>query len=148
MTTPGVVLAVFMRFLHISSVVALIGGFIYARLAVWPALASFGAAESPALIEAMASRFRGMLYTLLATTLISGLYNYLTKSAYPPHYHMVIGIKFLFVLHIFAVSVLYTMPQADPAKRKRWLTGMAISGLIVIAISADLRWISLNYLTH
>jgi uncharacterized membrane protein len=148
MTTPGVVLAVFMRFLHISSVVALIGGFIYARLAVWPALASFGAAESPALIEAMASRFRGMLYTLLATTLISGLYNYLSKSAYPPHYHMVIGIKFLFVLHIFAMSVLYTLPQADPAKRKRWLSGMAISGLIVIAISADLRWISLNYLTH
>lgn len=148
MTTPGAVLAVFMRFLHISSVVALIGGFIYARLAVWPALASFGAAESPALIEAMAARFRGMLYTLLATTLISGLYNYLSKSAYPPHYHMVIGIKFLFVLHIFAVSILYTMPQADPAKRRRWLTGMAISGLIVIAISAVLRGLSLNYLTH
>jgi uncharacterized membrane protein len=148
MTTAGVVLAVFMRFLHISSVVALIGGFIYARLAVWPALASFGAAESPALIEAMAARFRGMLYTLLATTLISGLYNYLSKSAYPPHYHMVIGIKFLFVLHIFAVSILYTMPQADPAKRKRWLSGMAISGLIVIAISADLRWLSLNYIAH
>jgi uncharacterized membrane protein len=148
MTTPGVVLAVFMRFLHISSVVALIGGFIYARLAVWPALASFGAAESPALIEAMVARFRGMLYTLLTTTLISGLYNYLSKSAYPPHYHMVIGIKFLFVLHIFAVSVLYTMPQADPAKRRRWLSGMAISGLIVIAISADLRWLSLDYLTH
>lgn len=148
MTTPGAVLAVFMRFLHISSVVALIGGFIYARLAVWPALASFGAAESPALIEAMAARFRGLLYTLLATTLISGLYNYLSKSAYPPHYHMVIGIKFLFVLHIFAVSILYTMPQADPAKRRRWLTGMAISGLIVIAISAVLRGLSLNYLTH
>lgn len=148
MTTPGAVLAVSMRFLHISSVVALIGGFIYARLAVWPALASFGAAESPALIEAMAARFRGMLYTLLATTLISGLYNYLSKSAYPPHYHMVIGIKFLFVLHIFAVSILYTMPQADPAKRRRWLTGMAISGLIVIAISAVLRGLSLNYLTH
>jgi uncharacterized membrane protein len=148
MTTPAVVLAVFMRFLHISSVVALIGGFIYARLAVWPALASFGAAESPALIEAMVARFRGMLYTLLTTTLISGLYNYLSKSAYPPHYHMVIGIKFLFVLHIFAVSVLYTMPQADPVKRRRWLSGMAISGLLVIAISADLRWLSLNYIAH
>ena len=148
MTTPGVVLAIFMRFLHISSVVALIGGFIYARLAVWPALASFGAAESPALIEAMAARFRGMLYTLLATTLISGLYNYLTKPDYPPHYHMVIGIKFLFVLHIFAVSILYSLPQADPAKRKRWIGGMAISGLIVIAISAVLRALSLGYLTH
>jgi uncharacterized membrane protein len=146
--TPGAVLGVFMRFLHISSVVALIGGFIYARIAVWPALASFGAAESPALMEAMAARFRGMLYILLSTTLVSGLYNYLTKSAYPPHYHMLIGIKFLFVLHIFAVAVLYSLPHADPAKRKRWLSGMAISGLIIIAISADLRWLSLNYIAR
>lgn len=148
MVTPGAVLAVFMRFLHMSSVVALIGGFIYARLAVWPALACFGAAESPALIEAMAARFRGMLYVLLGTTLLSGLYNYLSKSAYPPHYHMLIGIKFLFVLHIFAVAVLYSLPNADPAKRKRWLTGIAISGLIIIAISADLRWLSLNYIAR
>ena len=141
----GVLLAVFMRWLHITSVVTLIGGFIYARVAVWPALASFGAAESPALIQAMVMRFRPLLYTLLVTTLGSGLYNYLTKPAYPPHYHMWIGIKFLFVLHIFAVAILYATPTADPNKRKRWLTGMAISGVIIIAISAGLRWMSLNY---
>ena len=28
--------------------------------------------------------------------------------------------------------------------RKRWLTGMVISGLIIIAISGYLRWISLQ----
>src|SRR5260370_29807219 len=141
-TVPGAVLVIFMRWLHISSVVSLMGGFIYARVVVWPALESFGAAESPALIEAMAARFRGLLYTLLVTILGSGLYNYLTKAAYPPHYHMWIGIKFLFVLHIFAVSILYPMPGASEAKRRRWLTGMVVSGLIVIAISAWLRWIS------
>lgn len=141
----GAALAIFMRWLHVASVVTLIGGFIYARVAVWPALASFGAAESPALIEAMVARFRGVLYTLLVTTLASGIYNYLTKPAYPPYYHMLIGIKFLFVLHIFAVAILYTLPKADPNKRKRWLTGMAVSGLIIIAISACLRGMSLNY---
>ena|SRR5437879_943317 len=145
-TGLGAVLAIFMRWLHITSVVSLIGGFIYARVAVWPALESFGAAESPALIEAMAARFRGLLYTLLVTTLGSGLYNYLTKPAYPPHYHMWIGIKFLFVLHIFAVAILYSLPSSSPDKRKRWVTGMAISGLVIIAISAGLRWMSLNYL--
>lgn len=136
-----------MRWLHVISVVSLIGGFIYARVAVFPALQSFGAAESPALIEAMVARFRALLYTLLVTTAGSGLYNYLTKAAYPPHYHMVIGIKFLFVLHIFAVAILYASPKADPVKRRRWLTGMVISGLIVVAISAGLRWMSLNFLT-
>src|SRR5260370_26341912 len=135
-TVPGAVLVIFMRWLHISSVVSLMGGFIYARVVVWPALESFGAAESPALIEAMAARFRGLLYTLLVTLFGSGLYNYLTKSAYPPHYHMWIGIKFLFVLHIFALAILYTLPTSGPHKRKRCLTGIAISALIVFAISA------------
>jgi hypothetical protein len=125
-------LRIFVRWLHISSVVTLIGGFIFARLAVWPELA-----------ESMVARFRAILYLVLATTLASGLYNYLTKPFYPPHYHMVIGIKFLFVLHIFAVAILYTMPNAALAKRRRWLTGMAISGLIVVAISAVLRSMTL-----
>jgi hypothetical protein len=131
-------LRIFMRWLHISSVVTLIGGFIFARFAVWPALDS----NSGLFVESMVARFRSILYLVLATTLASGLYNYLTKPFYPPHYHMAIGIKFLFVLHIFAVAILYTMPNAALAKRRRWLTGMAISGLIVIAISAVLRWMT------
>ena len=48
------------------------------------------------------------------------------------------------VLHIFAVAILYTIPGAGEPKRKRWLTGMVVSGLIIIAISAYLRWISLQ----
>ena len=142
--TFGAILGIFSRWLHITSVVGLLGSFIYMRVAVWPALTSFGAGESPALIEAMVTRFRGLLYTLLVTTLGSGLYNYLTKAAYPPHYHMVIGIKFLFVLHIFAVAILYALPTSTPEKRKRWLSGMALSGLAIIAISAVLRWMTLH----
>lgn len=142
---PRAALAVFMRWLHIVSVVTLIGSFIFARVAVWPAVESASKAEGPALLDAMVARFRALLYTLLLTILGSGLYNYLTKPAYPPHYHMLIGIKFLFVAHIFAVAILYATPTADANKRKRWLTGMAISGIIIIAISAVLRWMTQNY---
>lgn len=141
----GAVLGVFMRWLHIASVVSLIGGFIYARFGVWPALSSLPAGEVSEFVESMVGRFRTILYTLLATILISGLYNYLTKSVYPPYYHMVIGVKFLFVLHIFAAAILYTQRGVDAAKRRRRLTGLVISGLIVIAISADLRWMSMHY---
>jgi uncharacterized membrane protein len=148
MMDSGAILAVFMRWLHITSVVTLIGGFIYARFVVWPAVESLGQAQGRAFIENMVAQTRAVLYTVLVTTLVSGLYNYLTKPAYPPHYHMVIGIKFLFVMHVFAVAVLYTLPNADPAKRRRWLTGMVVSGIIIIAISADLRWLSLNALMH
>jgi uncharacterized membrane protein len=140
--TIRAVFAVSIRWLHITSVVAMIGGFIFARFAVAPALATIAEPERSALGKRIVSNFRPLLYTVLATVLSSGLYNYLNKPSYPPHYHMWIGIKFLFVLHIFAVAILYTIPDAEQVKRNRWLTGMIISGLIVFAISAYLRWIS------
>ena len=138
------VLAVCMRWIHIASVVTLIGSFIYARYMVAPALASLPGPARDAFEDLVTARFRPLLYTLLATILGSGLYNYLTKKSYPPHYHMWIGIKFLLGLHIFAVALLYAMPGATSAKRERWLTGMVYSGFVIIAISAYLRWISLQ----
>jgi hypothetical protein len=48
------------------------------------------------------------------------------------------------VMHIFAVAILYSTVNAEESKRNRWLTGMIASGLIIIAISAYLRWISLK----
>jgi uncharacterized membrane protein len=122
----------------------LIGGFIFARFALAPALASLAEPERAVVGRRVVGGFTHLLYTVLVTVLGSGLYNYLTKPSYPPHYHMWIGIKFLFVLHIFAVAILYTMPDAEEAKRNRWLTGMIVSGLIVFAISAYLRWMSLQ----
>ena len=140
------VLAVCMRWIHITSVVTL-----HRRLHLCPLRARPGARprclSPPAARSAIApSRISALcLYTVLVTILGSGLYNYLTKPSYPPHYHMWIGIKFLFVTaHFRSVAILYTIPGAGEPKRKRWLTGMVISGLIIIAISNYLRWISLK----
>ena len=135
-------LAVLMRWIHIASVVTLIGGFIFARYAMAPALVALPDAERRNVGNRVVAGFRPLLYTVLVTILGSGLYNYLTKPSYPPHYHIWIGIKFLLVLHIFAVAILYAKPDADEAKRNRWISGIVVSGLIVIAISAYLRWIS------
>ena len=138
------VLGVFMRWVHILSAMTLLGGFIYARFVVAPALASYPVGEASMLSNRTVNQFRPILYTAIVAILISGLYNYLTKPSYPPHYHMLIGIKFLFVLHIFATSVLYTIPNANEGNRLRRLTGLVISGAIVLLISADLRWMSLH----
>jgi len=142
--TVRAVFAVSIRWLHITSVVVMIGGFIFARFVVAPSLAAVADPERSALGKRIVSNFRPLLYTVLATVLSSGLYNYVNKPSYPPHYHMWFGIKFLFVLHIFAVAILYSIGGADEAKRNRWLTGMIVSGLIIFAISAYLRWISLQ----
>ncbi len=136
-------LAVSLRWLHIVSVVTLIGGFIFARFALAPALTTLPESERKALDARVVAGFRPLMYTAMIAVLGSGLYTYLTKASYPPRYHMIIGIKLLFVLHIFAVAILYSLPGADPAKRSRWLTGMIVSGLIIIALAGYARWISL-----
>ncbi len=142
--TLNAVLAIGIRWIHIASVVTLIGGFIYARFVLAPALEGLAASDRQALVKRTADHFRPILYTVLVTILGSGLYNYLSKTSYPPHYHMWIGIKFLFVLHIFAVTILYTLPGPDESKRNRWLSGMVVSGLIIFALSGWLRWMSLS----
>ena len=132
--TLRMVLGIAMRWLHISSVITILGGFVFARFALTPALAS----------TEVVSRFRGLLYTAIVAVLVSGIYNYLTKSSYPPGYHMWIGIKFLLVLHVFAVSILYTLANVSEAKRSRLATGIVVSGFVIVLISGYLRWISLN----
>src|SRR5258708_15444190 len=124
--TTRAVLAVCMRWFHISSVVTLIGGFIYARFALAPVLATLGESEAGRLSRRVVESFRPLLYTVLVTALGSGLYNYLNKASYPPHYHMWFGIKFLLVLHIFAVAILYTLPDASEASTRLWLSPLSI----------------------
>ena len=110
-----------MRWLHLVSIVVLLGGFFYARFAAGN----------------LAEGFKPMAYAAIGGILISGTYNFLSKQSFPPHYHMWFGIKMLLVLHIFAATILY---RGKP----RSLTGVVISGAIVIAISGWLRWISLT----
>lgn len=124
-------MGVFIRWIHISSVVVLIGGFTYARLVV----------------GRLDDRFRPYILGAIVALLGSGLYNFFTKPSYPPTYHMWFGIKMLLVLHVFGVGFLLAMPPASPekeARRPRLMTGVVISGFCIILISAYLRWISLG----
>jgi hypothetical protein len=131
-----------MRWIHIASVVTLIGGFIYARFVLAPALATFPPPEGEAVGAAAVRSFRALLYTVLVTVIGSGTYNFATKASFPPGYQMWFGIKMLLVLHIAAAAILYSVRESGPAKRNRTALGIVISGLLVIAISAYLRFLS------
>jgi len=136
------VLGVCMRWIHIASVVTLIGGFIYARFVLAPAMASVAPAERNGLTAAVQSTFRPLLFTVIATVLISGIYNYATKATYPPGYHMWMGIKLLFVLHIISSAIVDSVRTPNSAKSSRTAFGIAITGLIAIAIAGYLRYLS------
>lgn len=137
-------LAISMRWIHIASVVALIGGFIYARFVLAPALASLPTGERELVGSKAVTSFRPLLITVLVTVIGSGLYNYLTKTSYPPTYNIWMGIKLLFVLHIAASAILYAVRDSGEAKRNRTALSITISGLIVIGIADYLRYLSLR----
>lgn len=87
-------------------------------------------------------KFGGLAVTAAVAIFLSGLYNLMTKVNTPKPYHMVFGIKFLLALHVLAVGVMAARANVDEAKRQRWLTGVSISGLVIVLLSAYLRWLS------
>lgn len=128
-------LGILMRWVHIASAVALLGGVWHARFAVYPA----GADN-----ETVWRRFAPWLISAVAGLLGSGLYNLVTKPEFPPGYHVWFGVKVLLALHVFAVAFLLARVSASASKRARWMSGVAVSGAVILAISAYLRWISIH----
>jgi hypothetical protein len=108
-----------MRWLHIASVIVLLGGVFYGRL-----------------VNGLDLRFRPVAYMAIGGILVSGLYNFLSKTDYPEHYHMWFGIKVLLALDVLAAVALYK------SGKERSLTRVVIFGAVIVAISGYLRWIS------
>lgn len=70
---------------------------------------------------------------------LSGLWNLIRHfSDKPVQYHMVLGVKLLLALHVFAMVILAGMPGRE-ARRPRLLSTAAASGIVILLLSAYLR---------
>jgi hypothetical protein len=67
------------------------------------------------------------------------VYNILTHPGHRRIYHVLLGIKLLLALHVFVVALLIARPGHP--RRARMMTGVAISGLAIIAIAVYLQHI-------
>jgi putative copper export protein len=123
------ILNVTMRWLHISSMTVLVGGLLF----LW---IGFDEGDTTASSKAAAG-IRPLFLTAMGLVLLSGIYNFLNKKGLTPAYHAVIGIKFLLVLHVLVAGFLAT--RASNPKRRRQAAGAAITGFIILALSAVLR---------
>jgi hypothetical protein len=118
--------AILIRASHIVSVVFLIGTAFYA------------ASTRTGLAPGLSSKIYGAMVLLVASG--AGLFmERMGGAGFPKGYHMWFGIKMLFVLHILAVYLLLALGRGDEAKQRRWLTGIAGSGLASILLAAVLR---------
>ena len=131
------------RFVHVGSVVLFLGGVFYARQVLVPVLDKLPEDTRMSSAAGAQMRFRAVLWTLLALIVASGTYNLLAGPKHTAIYQAWFGVKILFVLHILASAILWgTSPYGDvliAGKSKHRLLSIAISGLIVVAISAYLR---------
>jgi putative copper export protein len=130
-------LSTIMRWLHIASIAILVGGLLYGALAL-RAMAGLASPDvEQSIAERTAGRFRTRVYLTIAALIISGLYNLLSTPGHSTEYKILLGVKLLLVLHVFAVAILAVRPKVQ--RRARMMYGAGISGLVVILISAYLR---------
>jgi uncharacterized membrane protein len=130
-------IAIPVRWLHIASVVTLLGGVIFWRMV----LARAGVEDSRGVIvEKIAAAFRPLVFLSIGGIVISGILNFIAASGHSKLWHAMFGIKLLLALHVFAVSILIVQPNHP--RRTRLAAGTMISGLLIILISA---WLRRNY---
>src|ERR1039458_9935597 len=120
------VLSVTMRWLHISSMTVLVGGLLF----LW---IGFDEGDGPVSARA-AGAYRPLFLVASVLVVISGLYNFLHKTGLTTAYHAVFGVKILLVLHVLTSGFLAT--RTSSPKRRRQAAGAAITGFVILAISA------------
>jgi hypothetical protein len=125
--------------LHIICAAALIGGALAWRFGVMPGIQLLEAGTRPKADNAIAAAWRPVAIGSIAGLLITGIYNVMHRPAETNEFHILFGIKMLLALHVFAVSLIAT--RADNPRRLRQLTGVAISGVLILIISAAFRWV-------
>ena len=126
--------------LHITAAAVLVGGALYARLAIQAAAGALAPDDASKVSDGAAERFRRWVVAAIVVSLISGVYNYLETGAHSARYHILLGIKLLLALHVFA-SVVLALRSNNP-RRARQLAGAGISGVAVILIAVYLTQIA------
>jgi uncharacterized membrane protein len=130
-------LGILMRWLHIASVATLIGGMLYGWLVLVPATAALAVDARTVLADRTAALYRPLVFGAIGALLLSGAYNLAVNPGHHLTYYILLSIKLLLVAHVFAVGIL--LVTKNPEHRGRLMAGAAISGLIIILISAYLR---------
>src|SRR6185312_14808010 len=132
-------LSLFMLALHIICAVVLVGGAIAWRFASLPGVETLDPAARAKVENASALAWRPWVFAAIAGVLITGIYNFIHRAVKTETFHALFGIKMLLALHVFAVWGIAAKP--DNPKRSRQLTGVVVSGILILIISAAFRWV-------
>jgi uncharacterized membrane protein len=134
------------RWAHILAAITAVGGTIFARFVVVPALDSLPADQRASIHAAMRARWSKIVAGAIGFLLASGLYNFLVivqTYKLPRWYHPVFGVKFLLAMVIFAVASLLAgrTPAAERLRQnlRFWLNLNIVLAVVVVCLSGVLR---------
>src|SRR5687768_11640945 len=99
-------LDLFFRWIHIGSVIVLVGGAVFNRFVLMPAATAISDPEHQLLRQRLLARWKTFVHVLIALLLISGVYNIVARFRTPPVvlYHALLTVKILLALFIFFVA--------------------------------------------
>ena len=132
----------FNKWLHLVSIVGVLGGTAFALLVMAPLLRN-EAKDSP-LAKGMWKRFASSIAILWIIVLVTGFVNlFMVSHSVNSSYQSILGIKVLLALLMFVLSVLLAHPIPAVARfvenRSTWLMTLMIIGIAILGLSAHLN---------
>ncbi len=139
---------ILMRWIHMLAAITAVGGLIFMRLALLPAVATLPETSRPEFHEAVRSRWARPVQLSIMFLLLSGIFNIISlENQYDlgkvPPYRLLFGIKFLLALPVFFIASLLTgrsnFGQRFRNNRKLWLNVNIVLAVIIVCLSGVLR---------
>ncbi len=130
-------LTVLMRWVHLASMAVLVGGAVIARLVLARSRGALPPEARDAAESAAAVACRPLAIGAILCLVVSGVYQFYSSTGHSSRHHILFGLKMLLALHVFAAAILIVQPRNQ--RRARQATGVAISGLVIVLLSALLR---------
>ena len=142
----GLIIDVLLRWMHIFAAIAGVGGMIFQRVALVPAVAELPEDLRLRLHVAVRTRWARVVQGAILFLLVSGLVNFVgivRNYELVGYYHALFGVKFLVAFGIFFIASMLT-GRSETAQRfqknaRYWLTVNLLLAVIVVGISGILR---------
>ena len=140
------ILDIVLRWMHIFAALAAVGGMIFQRVALLPAVAELPDDFRQRLHAAVRARWARVVHAAILFLLVSGLVNFfgiIRNYTLEPYYHALFGVKFLVAFGVFFIASML-LGRSETAQRfqknaRYWLTVNLVLAVIVVGISGILK---------
>ncbi len=147
----ALVFGLLFRWLHILAAATALGGAIFGRFALLPALEELPDAERATFNEKVRGRWSKIVAGAILFLLVSGLFNFVStiqKYQVPSAYHMLFGIKFILAFAMFflasALAGRSSLAQRLRQRARFWMAMNITLGVVIVILSGALRELKTN----